>query len=126
MASTTTHGEFRNTRRRIIRSLVTAWYLDYRVRRGNQHDRNDLVRSSLEVRLLPNGHRMARALAPLCAICWEQLNDFIWVSFVQVALLAFGAVDGLFFVIEEVLLFFVLIVIKHRVRPILGRITEIS
>jgi hypothetical protein len=68
-----------------------------------------------------------RALrAPLCAICWEQLNDFIWVSFVQVGLLALGAINGLFFVIEEVLLFFVLIVIKHRVRPILGRITEIS
>jgi len=64
--------------------------------------------------------------APLCAICWEQLNDFIWVSFVQIALLAIGAINGLFFVIEEVLLFFVLIVIKHRVRPILGRITEIS
>ncbi len=47
-------------------------------------------------------------------------------SFVQVALLAVGAINGLFFVIEEVLLFFVLIVIKHRVRPILGRITEVS
>ena len=73
---------------------------------------------------MPTGWRVLRA--PLCAICWEQLNDFIWVSFVQVALLAVGAIDGLFFVIEEVLLFFVLIVIKHRVRPILGRITEVS
>ncbi len=73
---------------------------------------------------MATGWRVLRA--PLCAICWEQLNDFIWVSFVQVALLAVGAIDGLFFVIEEVLLFFALIVIKHRVRPILGRITEIS
>ena len=64
--------------------------------------------------------------APLCSICWEQLNDFIWVSFVQVALLAFGAISGLFFVIEEVLLFFVLIIIKHRLRPILGGVTEVS
>ena len=73
--------------------------------------------------------RMATGLrvirAPLCAICWEQLNDFVWVSLVQVTLLAFGAINGLF-VIEEVLLFFVLIVIKHRVRPIFGRITEVS
>ena len=73
---------------------------------------------------MATGRRVLRA--PLCAICWEQLNDFVWVSFVQVALLAIGAINGLFFVIEEVLLFFVLIVIKHRVRPILGRITETS
>ena len=64
--------------------------------------------------------------APLCAICWEQVNDFIWVSLVQVVLLALGVINGLFFVVEEVLLFCVLIVIKHRVPPILGRITEVS
>ena len=40
------------------------------------------------------------------------------------ARLVSGAIDGLFFISEEALLFFVLIVIKHRVRPILGRITE--
>ena len=38
--------------------------------------------------------RMATGLrvlrAPLCAICWEQVNDFIWVSFVQVVFLALG------------------------------------
>ncbi len=73
---------------------------------------------------MATGWRVLRA--PLCAICWEQLNDCIWVSFVQVALLASGAIDGLFFVIEEVLFFFVLIVIKHRVPPILGRSTEVS
>jgi hypothetical protein len=61
---------------------------------------------------MATGWRVLRA--PLCTICWETLNDFIWVSFVQVALLALGAINGLFFVI------------KHRVRPILGRITEIS
>ena len=68
-----------------------------------------------------------RALrTPLCAICWDQLNDFIWVSFVQVVFLAFGVISGLFFVIEEVLLLFVLIVVKHRVPPLLGRFTEFS
>ncbi len=73
---------------------------------------------------MATGRRVIRA--PHCAICWEQLNDFIWVSFVQVVLLALGAIDGLFFVVEEVVLFFVLIVIKHRVPPILGRFTEVS
>ncbi len=73
---------------------------------------------------MATGWRVLRA--PLCAICWEQLNDFIWVSLVQVILLAMGAINGLFFVVEEVLLFFVLIVIVHRVPPILGRFTELS
>ena len=63
---------------------------------------------------------------PLCAICLEQSNDFLWVSLVQVALLAAGAIDGLFFVIEEVLLFFVLIVIKHRLPAVLDRFVEKS
>ncbi len=73
---------------------------------------------------MATGERVLRA--PLCAICWEQVNDFIWVSFVQVVLLALGTIDGLFFVVEEVLLFFVLIVIQHLVPPILGRSTEVS
>jgi hypothetical protein len=62
--------------------------------------------------------------APLCAICWDQMNDFVWVSFIQIFLLAIGAISGLFFLIEEVLLFFVLIFVKHRIPPILGRFTE--
>jgi hypothetical protein len=64
--------------------------------------------------------------APLCGICWDQVNDFIWVSFIQVALLAIGAIDGLFFVVEELLLFFVLIFVKHRIPPLLGRFTQTS
>ena len=63
---------------------------------------------------------------PLCAICLEQSNDFLWVSLVQVALLLAGAIDGLFFVIEEVLLFVVLIVIKHRLPTVLDRFVEDS
>ncbi len=61
---------------------------------------------------------------PLCPICFEQSNDFIWVSLVQLLLLGAGAISGLFFVIEEILLFVVLIVIKHRIPSILGRFTE--
>ncbi len=59
---------------------------------------------------------------PLCPICLEQANDFVWVSAVQLVLLATGAISGLFFVIEELLLFFVLIGIKHRLPPILHRV----
>jgi hypothetical protein len=73
---------------------------------------------------MTTGRRVLRA--PLCAICWEQLNDFVWVSVVQVFLLALGAINGFFFVLEEVLLLFVLIFMKHRAPPPLGRITEIS
>ncbi len=61
---------------------------------------------------------------PLCPICLEQANDFVWVSAVQLVLLATGAINGLFFVIEEFLLFFVLIGIKHRLPPILDRVTR--
>ena len=35
-----------------------------------------------------------------------------------------GAIDGLFFVIEELLLFFVLIGIKHRLPAVLDRLVE--
>ena len=61
---------------------------------------------------------------PLCPICLEQSNDFVWVSAVQLVLLLAGVIDGLFFAIEELLLFFVLIVIKHRMPPILDRFTR--
>jgi hypothetical protein len=61
---------------------------------------------------------------PLCPICLEQSNDFLWVSLVQVGLLTAGAIDGLFFVVEEFLLFFVLIGIKHRLPAVLDRFTE--
>ena len=61
---------------------------------------------------------------PLCDICLEQSNDFIWVSLVQTLLLVVGAIDGFFFVVDEVLLFFVLIVVKHRIPSLLARFTE--
>ena len=61
---------------------------------------------------------------PLCPICLEQSNDFVWVSLVQVLLLLTGAIDGVFFVIEELLLFFVLIGVKHRLPPVFDRFME--
>ena len=61
---------------------------------------------------------------PLCPICLEQSNDFLWVSAVQVLLLATGAISGVFFVIEELLLFFVLIAIKHRLPSVLDRFVD--
>lgn len=54
---------------------------------------------------------------PVCAICWDQLYDFVWASGVQGAVaLAFGLGGGVFLV-EEVLLFAVLVLVKHRVNP---------
>ncbi|NOX68139.1 MAG: hypothetical protein GXP15_03050 [Gammaproteobacteria bacterium] len=52
---------------------------------------------------------------PLCPICRDQVYDFLWVSLVQTIVWMFGGISGLFFMIDELLLFFVLIIIKHRV-----------
>ncbi len=51
---------------------------------------------------------------PLCPICRDQLYDFFWVSIVQTIVWLLGGIDGLFFVIDEILLFLVLVVVKHR------------
>ena len=57
------------------------------------------------------------ARIPTCAICRDQLYDFAWVSAVQlVVTVAFG-LGGLFFLIDEVLLFAVLVFVKHRISP---------
>ena len=61
---------------------------------------------------------------PLCDICREQVGDFLLVSLVQVGLLFSGAIGGLFFVLDEVLLFTVLVVIKHKVPSFLDRLTQ--
>jgi len=42
------------------------------------------------------------------------LYDFLWVSVVQTIVWLLGGIDGLFFVIDEILLFLVLVVVKHR------------
>lgn len=53
----------------------------------------------------------------LCAICRDQVYDFGWVTLVQLLMLAIGAISGLMFVMEEILLFFVLVIVKHRIPP---------
>ncbi len=54
---------------------------------------------------------------PLCPICRDQSYDFLWASGVQGILVAAGLLSGLTFVLEEVLLFTVLVLVKHRIRP---------
>ncbi len=51
---------------------------------------------------------------PVCKICRDQLYDFVWVSAVQTLVWLLGGIDGWFFVLDEILLFVVLVVIKHR------------
>jgi len=52
---------------------------------------------------------------PVCPICRDQLYDFLWVSVVQTIVWFFGGISGWFFVVDEVLLFIVLVIVKHRV-----------
>lgn len=53
----------------------------------------------------------------VCPICRDQLYDFCWASVVQaIVAFAFG-LGGLFFVVEEVLLFVALVFVKHRIPP---------
>lgn len=51
---------------------------------------------------------------PMCAICRDQAHDFCWASAVQAGLMATGLISGLTFVLEEILLFTVLVIVKHR------------
>ena len=61
---------------------------------------------------------------PLCGICHDQSQDFFWVSLVLLALLPTGFITGLQFVVEEVLLFVVLVVVKHQLPSVLERFTR--
>ncbi len=54
---------------------------------------------------------------PLCTICRDQVYDFAWVTIVQLVVWLSGGIDGYTFVIEEVLLFIVLVIVKHRIPP---------
>ena len=54
---------------------------------------------------------------PMCPICRDQAYDFLWASGVQAGLVAAGLISGLTFLFEEVLLFVVLVVVKHRIHP---------
>ena len=61
---------------------------------------------------------------PVCRICRDQLEDFIWVSGIQGSLVAAGILSGLQFTVEEVLMFGVLVLVKHRLPSVFGRFTE--
>ena len=61
---------------------------------------------------------------PLCTICRDQVQDFVWVSLVLLALLPTGFISGAQFVVEELLLFGVLVIVKHRLPSIFDRFTQ--
>ncbi len=61
---------------------------------------------------------------PVCHICRDQVQDFVWVSGIQVALIAVGFISGVQFAIEEVLLFGVLVIVKHRLPSIFDRFIQ--
>lgn len=54
---------------------------------------------------------------PVCSICRDQLYDFVWASGVQAAVTLAFDLGGVVFLVEEVLLFSVLVLVKHRVTP---------
>ena len=54
---------------------------------------------------------------PLCTICRDKVYDFVWVTLVQLVVWLSGGIDGYTFVVEEVLLFIVLVIVKHRIPP---------
>ena len=58
---------------------------------------------------------------PVCPICRDQVQDFVWVSAVQGSLVAAGFISGLQFAVEELLLFGILVVVKHRLPSIFDR-----
>jgi hypothetical protein len=64
---------------------------------------------------MPTDLRLARI--PVCGICRDQLYDFAWVSAVQAVVAVVLGLGGLFFLIEEILLFFVLVFVRHRIPP---------
>ena len=53
----------------------------------------------------------------VCAICRDQLYDFLWASSVAGAVAAVGGLSGFWFAVEEVLLFVVLVFVRHRLPP---------
>jgi hypothetical protein len=61
---------------------------------------------------------------PVCGICHDQLQDFVWVSVVLLALVPSGFISGAQFVVEEVLLFGVLVLVKHRLPRAFDRFTQ--
>lgn len=58
---------------------------------------------------------------PLCPICRDQVQDFVWVSGIQGSLALVGVISGFQFAVEEVLLFGILVLIKHRLPSMFDR-----
>lgn len=58
---------------------------------------------------------------PLCGICQDQFQDFILVSGILSALVAAGFISGLQFAVEELLMFAVLVLVKHRLPTLFDR-----
>ena len=52
------------------------------------------------------------------------MQDFVWVSVVLLALVPTGFISGTQFVVEELLLFGVLVLVKHRIPGIFDRFTQ--
>jgi hypothetical protein len=71
---------------------------------------------------MSTGVRLFRV--PLCAICRDQVQDFVWVSVVLLALVPTGFISGPQFVVEELLLFGVLVLVKHRLPALFDRFTQ--
>ena len=61
---------------------------------------------------------------PVCHICRDQVQDFVWVSAIQGSLVAAGFISGLQFAVEEVLLFGVLVLVKNRLPSIFERFVQ--
>lgn len=68
------------------------------------------------------GVRMFRV--PVCHICRDQIQDFVWASGIQAALVGVGLLSGVQFLAEEVLLFGVLVLVKHRLPSIFDRFVQ--
>lgn len=58
---------------------------------------------------------------PVCDICRDQLQDFVWASGIQRGLVVVGLLGGFQFLVEELFLFAVLVLVKHRLPSIFDR-----
>ena len=53
----------------------------------------------------------------MCVICRDQFYDFLWASLVQAVVTVTFQLGGAVFVVQEILLFVVLVIVKHRLPP---------
>jgi hypothetical protein len=61
---------------------------------------------------MPTPERFLRL--PMCAICRDQFYDFLWASGVNAGVGLPAGLSGRWFVVEEALMFVVLVFVKHR------------